>query len=153
MRSCCKDKKRRRENSDQLTELALHRGLHGQLRNDLTKCWSNLLVKATRSHLMSEGDIGFCSLLRRWRLHIGCPPFQLRGLYRQASHYRHFLRVFWKAGIPLRLGLAEKKKVMDLKVSIKFRTLGTLLQLATMAKMKAMASAVQKKTFPWAFSR
>lgn len=38
--------------------------------------------------------------------------------------------------IPLRLGLAEKKKVMVLKVSIKFRISGTLLQLATMAKLR-----------------
>ena len=38
--------------------------------------------------------------------------------------------------IPLRLGLAEKKKVMDLKVSIKLWISGTLLQLATMAKLR-----------------
>ena len=37
---------------------------------------------------------------------------------------------------PLRLGLTEKKKVTYLKVSIKFRISRTLLQLATMAKLR-----------------
>ena len=38
--------------------------------------------------------------------------------------------------IPLHLGLEEKKKVMNLKVSMKFLTSGTLLLLATMAKFR-----------------
>ena len=38
--------------------------------------------------------------------------------------------------IPLQLGLEEKKKVMNLKVSIKFLTSGTLLLPATMAKLR-----------------
>ena len=40
------------------------------------------------------------------------------------------------ARIPFRLGLAEEKKGIALKVSIKFLTLGTLLQLATITRLR-----------------
>ena len=68
-----------------------------------------------------------------WRLHIGRPLYRLRG---RNSRSLPALSERFSERIPLHLGLAEKKKVVDLKVSIKFLTSGTLLLLAKMTKLR-----------------
>ena len=82
---------------------------------------------------MSEGDIGFCSLSMGWRLHIG-----ERSRWEAWIGKQVITGTFWEflRKDPLQLGLEEKKKVMNLKVSIKFLTSGTLLLPATMAKLR-----------------
>lgn len=74
---------------------------------------------------MSKGDIGFCSLSMGWRLHIGRPLFPLRG--QRASKSLPALSESFSERIPSHLGLAEKKKVMNLKVFQKVSDFGNFI--------------------------